>query len=125
MRKLLLILAVAIAPAAPLAAAAQSPAVDAARQAGIVGERYDGYLGLAAATTSPWVRSQIAAINIRRRSLYNNLAASKGVSPQEVGITAGCQLLVRVQVGQAYMLADRQWRRRLSGQPMTLPGYCR
>ena len=74
---------------------------------------------------SPGLRSQVAAINIRRRSLYSNLAASKGVSPQEVGITAGCQLLARVQVGQAYLLADGRWRRRLAGQPAPVPDYCR
>ena len=122
MKSLLLIATVALAAAVP--AAAQAPAVDAARQAGIVGERYDGYLGVAGAT-APGLRSQLAAINIRRRSLYNNLAASRGVSPQEVGITAGCQLLARVQAGQAYMLADRRWRRRLPSQPVPLPAYCR
>ena len=71
------------------------------------------------------VRSQVSAINIRRRALYSNLAASRGVTPQEVGIAAGCQLLARVQVGQAYMLPDGRWRRRLPGQPAPIPQYCR
>ncbi|MEO8177150.1 MAG: YdbL family protein [Sphingomicrobium sp.] len=105
-------------------AQAQTPAVDAARRAGIIGERYDGYLGIAG-PVSPSVRSQTATINIRRRSLYNNLAANKGVAPQEVGITAGCQLLARVQVGEAYLLADGAWRRRLAGQRVAVPDYCR
>jgi len=123
MKRLLLIAAVTLAVgAAP--AVAQTPLVDAARQAGIVGERYDGYMGLTA-TPTPALRSQVAAINIRRRSLYSNLAASRGASPQEVGITAGCQLLARVQVGQAYLLAGGQWRRRLPGQPPPVPDYCR
>ena len=121
MRRVLLLIwaaAVAVVPAA-----AQTPAIDAARQSAQIGERYDGYLGLGAPVT-PVLRSQVAAINIRRRQLYSNLAASKGVSPQEVGITAGCQLLARVQVGQAYMLADGQWRRRLPGRPLPVPDYC-
>ena len=121
MRSRLLILGIA---AVAVPAVAQTPAVDAARQAGLIGERYDGYLGLVAAS-SPGLRSQVAAINIRRRSLYSNLAAGKGVSPAEVGITAGCQLLARVQVGQAYLLADGQWRRRLPGQFPSVPDYCR
>jgi uncharacterized protein YdbL (DUF1318 family) len=120
MKRLLLFLAAAAA----VPAAGQTPAVDAARDAGIVGERFDGYVGLVLAP-SPGVRNQVAAINIRRRALYSRLAASKGVSPQEVGITAGCQLLARVQVGQAYMLADGQWRRRLPGQGLPIPNYCR
>lgn len=123
MRVLLFIFAVtAVTATAP--AAAQSPAVDAARQAGTVGERYDGYIGLVG-PASPALRSQAGAINIRRRSLYSNLAANKGVAPQEVGITAGCQLLARVQVGEAYMLADGVWRRRLAGQRASVPDYCR
>jgi uncharacterized protein YdbL (DUF1318 family) len=119
------ILAAAIVLAAPAATAvAQTPAVNAARAAGIVGERYDGYLGF---DTNPnaAVRSQVASINIRRRALYSNLAARRGVTPADVGITAGCQLLARVGAGEAYMLADGIWRRRSPGQPAPVPNYCR
>lgn len=110
------------AAALSAAAAAQTPAVDAARQAGIVGERFDGYLGTVAAPPGA-LRAQVDAINIRRRALYSNLAASRGVTPQEVGITAGCQLLARIAVGQAYLLNDGRWRRR-GAQPVQ-PDYCR
>jgi len=117
---------VAVLAAAALAgpALAQTLAVDAARSAGAVGERYDGYLGIAAPVSAA-VRSQVASINIRRRSLYSNLAVRRGVSPAEVGITAGCQLLARVGVGQAYLLADGAWRRRMPGQRPPVPDYCR
>jgi uncharacterized protein YdbL (DUF1318 family) len=104
--------------------AAQTPQVDAARAAGQIGERYDGYLGVSGAASGT-VRSQVATINIRRRTLYSNLAASRGASPQDVGITAGCQLLARVGVGQAYMLGDGVWRRRAAGQAEPRPDYCR
>jgi len=106
------------------AALAQTAAVDAARRAGVAGERYDGYMGFAG-TASAALRSQVSTINIRRRSLYSNLAARKGVSPQDVGVTAGCQLLARVRVGEAYMLADGVWRRRAAGQGAPIPDYCR
>jgi len=118
MRRLLLL---AVAAAVP--AAAQTPAVDAARAAGIVGERYDGYVGVAAPASAA-VRSQVATINLQRRSLYSRLAASKGVSPQDVGITAGCQLLARIGVGEAYMWADGAWRRLAAGRS-AVPDYCR
>lgn len=104
-------------------AAAQSPALDSALQAGTIGERFDGYMGYAAAPSAS-LRSQVEAINIRRRALYSNLAARKGVSPREVAITAGCQLLARVAVGQVYMLNDGVWRRRGSGQAPPAPAYC-
>ena len=116
------ILLAALLAAAP--AFAQAPALDAARSSGAIGERYDGYLGFAK-PVAPAVRAQVSAINIHRRSLYSNLGASRGASPQEVGITAGCQLLARVAVGQAYMLSDGVWRRRGLGQPAPVPDYCR
>jgi uncharacterized protein YdbL (DUF1318 family) len=120
MRKLVILVAALVA--AP--SAAQPPAVDAARAAGVAGERYDGYMGLAG-PASEQLKSQVAAINIRRRSLYSNLATGRGASPQDVGITAGCQLLARVGVGQAYMLGDGVWRRRAAGQSVPVPDYCR
>jgi uncharacterized protein YdbL (DUF1318 family) len=116
------LLALALLAAAP--AAAQTPAVNAARAAGAVGERFDGYIGVASAISSA-VRSQVASINLQRRSLYSRLASSRGASPQDVGITAGCQLLARVGVGETYMLADGVWRRRAPGQAAPIPDYCR
>lgn len=119
MRKLLFLALVLALPAA-----AQTPGVDAARASGAVGERYDGYLGVSGVVSAP-IRSQVARINIQRRSLYSRLAASKGASPQDVGITAGCQLLAGVGAGEAYMLADGAWRRRAAGQAVPVPDYCR
>ncbi len=120
MRVLVLLLAALLASAP---AVAQTSAINAARAAGIVGERYDGYLGIAAPVSSA-VRSQVAAINIQRRALYSRLAASKGASPRDVGITAGCQLLARVAIGEVYLGADGRWRRRAPGHS-PVPDYCR
>lgn len=114
-----LALALLVAPAS-----AQTPAVNQARAAGVAGERFDGYMGFAAAPSAE-VRREVSAINIKRRSLYVRLAGQKGVTLEEVGITAGCQLLARVQPGQAYYLADGVWRRRAPGAPAPVPDYCR
>jgi uncharacterized protein YdbL (DUF1318 family) len=114
----------ALSVLAVVAAPAQTPAVDQAKAAGQVGERYDGYLGLVTNVPTT-VRSQVSAINVRRRTLYSNFAATHRVSPQEVWITAGCQLLRRVNVGEAYLLPDNVWRRRAAGQAPSLPDYCR
>ncbi len=111
-------LAVIAAPAA-----AQTPAIDAARSAGIVGERFDGYLGFAA-SPEPVVRRQAGAVNIKRRSLYSGLAERRNATVEEVGIAAGCELLAEVGVGQAYMLKDGKWRRRMPGHPAPVPSYC-
>ena len=125
MRRYAIAAGAALLAAAMVPLAAQTPAALAqARAAGTVGERYDGYLGYAAQPSSAMVRSQAEAINIRRRALYTDLASRRGVSPQEVGITAGCTLLGRVAVGESYLLGDGVWRRRAPGQPAPVPDYC-
>ena len=110
--------------AVPVAATAQSsPIVASSRASGIVGERFDGYLGFAAAP-SPALRSQVDAINIRRRSLYSSLAVRRSATPRDVGVAAACQLMQSVAAGEVYMLNDGVWRRRGPGQPTPRPDYC-
>ncbi|HET6942308.1 MAG TPA: DUF1318 domain-containing protein, partial [Sphingomicrobium sp.] len=85
----------AAAAAVPSASAAQTAGLDAARRAGQVGERYDGYLGYAS-TPSASVQRQVQAINIRRRTLYVDLGRRRNVTPEVAGIATGCELLKRV-----------------------------
>lgn len=122
MRPAMIALVLAAAVAFP-AHGQTSPAVSAARAAGQVGERYDGYLGYAAAPSDA-LRHSVDAVNIKRRALYSQLGAKRGVSPQDVGVTAGCELLRRVAVGEAYLLADNQWRRRSVQEGPPVPSYC-
>jgi uncharacterized protein YdbL (DUF1318 family) len=117
--KFTLVVALLAACFAVPAAAQSSPAIRAAKAAGQVGERYDGFLGSASS-----LPTGVEAVNIRRRAHYSRLAVAKGVSPQEVGITAGCMTLRSVGFGEAYLLADNRWRRRLAGQPSPVPNYC-
>lgn len=110
--------------AVPSAAPAQgSPGFQAALQAGQVGERYDGYLGFVTAP-SPALRREVVAINIRRRALYTNLASRRRVTIETAALATGCELLMRVREGQAYMLQDRVWRRRAPGEKLVQPSYC-
>jgi uncharacterized protein YdbL (DUF1318 family) len=115
-------LLLAVLLAAP--AIAQSPQLSAAIAAGQVGERYDGYMGFAS-PPSPEVRRQVDSINIRRRSLYAELAARRNVTASVVGLTTGCTLLAQIPVGEAYMLKDGAWRRRGAGEAAPAPDYCR
>ena len=122
MGKLFLALALVAAMPAPVIAQ-EATAIVQARVAGLVGERFDGYLGFAVAPPAA-LRRQVVAINIKRRSLYANLASRRGVATNEVGISAGCALLGRVAVGEAYQLGDGVWRRRAIGQVSPRPAYC-
>ena len=124
MRPFLLALLTFSSLAIPASAPAQdSAAIVAARRSGLIGERFDGYLGLASANVSADLRRQVGGVNIRRRALYSNLAARKGVTPEEVGITAACSLLRRVNAGEYYFLSQGGWRRLAAGQS-AVPDYC-
>ena len=124
MKNILLLIVGMAGLAVPGSAPAQDPAaILQARRAGMIGERYDGYVGIVNSNASAEVRRQVAALNIRRRSLYSNLASRKGVSPEEVGVTAACSLLRRIGVGEYYFLGQGGWRRLAAGQS-PVPSYC-
>jgi uncharacterized protein YdbL (DUF1318 family) len=123
MRSLLFIAAALLSLMLPAAASAQDSAtIVAAKRAGQIGERYDGYIGYIVTPSAP-LRRQVDAVNIRRRSLYSGLAARKGVSPEEVGITAACSLLRRISVGEYYFLLESGWHRYAQGRS-PVPTYC-
>ena len=124
MNRLILLIATLASVTMPAIASAQDPAVIvAARRSGQIGERYDGYLGVVNSNISAELRRQVGAVNIRRRALYSDLAARKGVSPEEVGITAACSLLRRIGVGEYYLTGQGGWRRVAPGQS-PVPSYC-
>ena len=104
-------------------AAAQSPALSQAIQAGQVGERYDGYMG-AVGNAPADVRRQVSAINIQRRKLYIELSSRRNTTAQLVGMATACQLFSQLRPGAAYQLEDGVWRRLAPGQKVPLPAYC-
>ena len=105
------------------AAMAQPAPLALAIQAGQVGERFDGYMGFVV-PPSEEVRRQVAAVNLRRRNLYIELAGRRNVTAQVVGVATGCHLLRRLSDGEAYLLADGKWRRWARGEPAPIPENC-
>ena len=92
--------------------------------AGTVGEQADGFLGVRG-QVSPATRSEVEAINIKRRAAYTDLAAQRGVTVKDVAAAVGCTTLkTRVAPGQAYQLRDGVWRVREGSAPIPLPDYC-
>jgi uncharacterized protein len=109
---------------AGVAAAAMQASASSLRATGLVGEQYDGYLGLVGAAP-PRIRSEMDAVNIRRRAHYTGLAARRRVRVEEVAVAAGCEILAsRVAAGEYYLLPDNIWRRREAAAPIARPGYC-
>ena len=107
------------------AAAAVQESASELRATGLVGERYDGYLGLVAAAPGH-IRAQVDAINIRRRAHYTNLASRRGVRVEEAAVAAACEIFEsRILSGQYYLLPDNEWRQRRGNEPVPRPTYCR
>jgi len=126
MNRLKLLLLAALAAIAGTAASAQGRGPTAAelRATGLVGEQADGYLGIVGAAT-PELRARVSTVNIRRRSAYTQLAASRRVQVLAVAATMACELLsTSVLPGQYYRLTDGVWRRRAGNAPVQRPPYC-
>lgn len=105
-------------------ARAQSGGVATAISQGVVGEKADGYLGIRG-NASAEVRKEVDSINIKRRAVYTERAASRGVSVEAIAAATGCRTLsTRVQAGQAYQLAGGGWQVRGAGDPPPVPGDC-
>ncbi len=106
----------ALAFAAP-AMAQRDPAYAAARAAGEVGEKIDGYLGIVGAAT-PALQAVVNDINIKRRALYAQKAKAANATLDEYALTAGCQAILATAPGEKYQAPDGSWQTRGAGAPL-------
>ncbi|WP_120078336.1 YdbL family protein [Aurantiacibacter odishensis] len=106
-------------PASP-AAAQRDPAYQSAREAGQVGEKMDGYLGIVGAAT-PALRDMVNDINNRRRAVYAEQAQANNATLEEYAFTAGCLAISRTSPGEMYQAPDGTWQQRGSGAPQRDP----
>ncbi len=97
--------------------AQRDPAYDAARSAGKVGEKMDGYLGIVGAE-SPDLRRLVNDINIKRRAVYAEKAQAANATLEEYALTAGCLAIARTVPGEKYQAPDGTWQTRTSAPPL-------
>ena len=99
--------------------AERDPAYEAARAAGQVGEKMDGYLGVVSGGGSA-LQAIVSDVNIKRRALYSQraLAATPPVTLEEYALTAGCIAIARTQPGEKYQAPDGSWQTRTSAPPL-------
>lgn len=105
---------------ASAASAQRDPAYAAARAAGEVGERMDGYLA-AVGAPSPDVRKIISDINIKRKQVYFEQAQENHVTPDQYAFTSGCLAISRTVPGEKYQAPDGSWQTRSSAPPKLHP----
>lgn len=97
--------------------AQRDPAYAAARAAGQIGERTDGYLGF---VTPPGaeLKNVIDDLNIKRRALYSERARAANATVEEYAFTTGCRLIAQTTLGEKYQAPDGSWQTRGSGAPL-------
>jgi uncharacterized protein YdbL (DUF1318 family) len=100
-----------------LAQAGRDPAYAAARAAGKVGERRDGYLGYVTPPGSA-LKAVIEDINIKRRALYAERAQAKASTVEEYAFVAGCTQIANTQPGEKYEAPDGSWQTRTAAAPL-------
>lgn len=111
------ITAMALSAIATPAMAQRDPAYDAARAAGEVGEKMDGYLGVVGAGTADLKRI-VNDINIKRRAVYAQKAQQNNATLEEYALSAGCQLILKTSPGEKYQAPDGSWQTRTSAPPL-------
>ena len=113
---LVMLSAIALIGAQP-AYAQRDPAYSAAREAGQVGERVDGYLGYVGAA-SPELRAVVEDINIKRKAVYAQRAQANNATLEEYALTIGCGLISQTKPGEKYQAPDGSWQTRTAAAPL-------
>ncbi len=102
------------------AQAQRDPAYSAARSAGQVGERNNGYLGVVGQET-PALRRLVNDINIKRKAVYTRRAQTEGATVEQYAKAAACQAIARTVPGEKYQAPDGSWQTRTSAAPLRDP----
>lgn len=98
------------------AQAQRDPAYSAARAAGQVGEKMDGYLGFVV-PPSGTLKALVDDLNIKRKAVYAQQAQAQHATLEEYAFTAGCLAIARTVPGEKYQAPDGSWATRGSGAP--------
>lgn len=103
-----LLLAILLLSAPP----AHAQSLDAARAAGIVGERYDGLLVIRQPNAPAAVRAMVENVNEQRRDIYAKRAAEQDVPPAQVGRLYASQIAAKAPNGTWFLLENGQWKQK-------------
>lgn len=104
----------ALAVGAPVAIA-QNSEYAAAKAAGQIGEKVDGYVALVSGPAS--LRAVVDDINIKRKAIYAERAQANHATVEEYAFSTGCNLILKTRPGEKYQAPDGSWQTRGAGAP--------
>lgn len=86
------------------------PQLDAAKQAGQIGERFDGYVGLVnAGGASDEIKRYVDDVNARRREVYTRLSQDTGQSMASIARKTAEKQFQSAQSGEFIMSDAGKW----------------
>jgi hypothetical protein len=94
------------------APSAHADELDAAKAAGHVGERADGYLGVVSPGAPASAKALVEGVNAKRRAKYAEIGKGNGTPVEAVAALMGEKLLERTPAGQYVMGADGKWKKK-------------
>jgi uncharacterized protein YdbL (DUF1318 family) len=97
--------------------AQRSAEYSAARSAGQIGEKMDGYLAIVGPETAD-LRRIVDDINIKRRAVYSERAQAAGATIEQYALASGCQLIAKTAAGEKYQAPDGSWQTRGEDPPV-------
>lgn len=119
MKRVFLMGAVAAFAAIAVAGTAQAqrdPAYAAARAAGKVGEKPDGYLGVVGSQGAD-IQAMVRDLNIKRKAAYTSKVSDGSATIEQFAFTTGCNLIAQTEPGEKYQAPDGSWQTRTSAPP--------
>lgn len=102
------------------ALAQRDPAYEAARSAGQIGEKMDGYLGTIGSVPAG-VQKIVSDLNIKRKAVYAQKAQDQHATVEEYAFTSGCLLISQTKPGEMYQAPGGSWQARGAGAPQRDP----
>ncbi len=89
---------------------AATPAIEAAKDECIVGERNDGYLGVIdSARADAALRREVASVNQQRKAAYARLAERNGVTIEDTATLTAERLINQASPGQCVQNSSGEW----------------
>lgn len=102
-------LLLAVAAIAGSAGDAIASELDDAKNAGLIGERPDGYVAAVAQDPPANIEALVAEINDKRRLAYAKISSSQKVPVEQVAALAAEKIKAQAPAGHYFMTADGQW----------------
>ncbi len=80
-----------------------------AKEAGWVGERPNGYLGLVKPDTPDAIKKLVQDINAKRRERYLEIAKKNGTKLESIQVIVGAKLIKRARPSEYIMDSAGEW----------------